>query len=435
MRYLLLTLLLFSFHSLARVKPGSVVYGVVPCLFGNDCLNSVTKKLEYLKEQGVDILWISPIYETDDNSLISYATTDYLKIRPDFGNEEDFRKLVSRAHQLGLKVILDFVPNHTSDKHPFFIDAKLSGTKSPYYSFFERDENGNYTFYFDWVNLPNLNFSNPKVRDYIARAFLHWIEKFNVDGFRVDAAWGIRERNPDFWPLLNRKLKQKKHDIILLAEAGARDSYYFSNGFDFAYDWTENLGEWSWNDVFQFPESAPDRLHKAILSSQNVHQVARFINNNDTGRRFITRFGTETTKLAALIQHTVPGLPVVYMGDELGAEFDPYEDPAPLSWRGRFGLKQLYQKLALLRETVPALHSGDFKRIPVSAKAVYAFKRKHQKSEVMVLTNFSSRSYNITLPTSELQKLKLQDLLTGKAVSLKQGSLLLKAKEGLILSY
>ena len=390
--------LLFSLCTFASIKPGSVIYGVVPCIFGNACFKDVIHKLPYLQKQGVDVLWISPIYESDDPSHISYAVTDYFKIRPDFGTDEEFKELVKKSHDLGMKVILDFVPNHTSIEHPFIQSAMDQGESSPYYHFYDRDENGDYTFYFDWENLPNLNFSHPLVRDHITKAFIYWVEKFDVDGYRVDAAWGIKERNPEFWSELITTLKKKKKDLIMLAEAGARDEYYFQNGFDFAYDWTTNLGEWSWQDVFQSPEQAPSRLHAALMSSSYKNQIARFINNNDTGERFISRYGLLMTRLAAVIQHTVPGIPVVYMGDETGAEFDPYEDPDSISWNDPHNLKVFYQKLASIRETFPALHSGDFQRADAGdVKAVYAFKRTFKDSSIYVITNFSQSPKMIKL--------------------------------------
>lgn len=383
---------LFTQNADASLRPGSVIYGVVPCLFGMPCLKSVVPKLSYLKNQGVDVLWISPIYETDDPSLISYATTDYLKVRADHGTSEDLKNLVTKAHKLGLKVILDIVPNHTSNAHPNFVEAEKLGKKSPYFDFYERDENGKATFYFNWENLPNLNFSNPKVVNMIDEAFLKWINDFGIDGYRVDAAWGVKTRAPGYWPRLIKKLKRKNPDLIMLAEAGARDSYFHASGFDIAYDWTEDLGKWSWEKVFINPENAPKVLDSAIKASlKNSPNVARFLNNNDTGKRFITRYGLKFTRLGALIQHTVPGVPIVYMGDENGARFDPYEDPAPISWDDPNHLMPFYKRLAEIREEYKSIHSGDWKTFSLkSDKPVYAYTRTFKNETTLVLMNFGA---------------------------------------------
>lgn len=186
----------------------------------------------------------------------------------------------------------------------------------------------------------------------------------------------------------------------MLAEAGARDEYYFQNGFDFAYDWTLELGQWAWHDVFQHPELAPARLHSALMSSNYKNHIARFINNNDTGERFISQHGLAMTKLAAVIQHTVPGIPVVYMGDETGAEFDPYDDPSPIAWSDPHNLMSFYRHLANIREAFPALHSGDFHQVDSgNVKAVYSFKRTFKEKSVYVISNFSRATKVLKLKT------------------------------------
>src|SRR5436853_2151 len=83
--------------------------------------------------------------------------------------------------------------------------AEARGRQSPYYDWYERDRAGHAVHYFDWTNLPNLNYDNPAVREMIASAFIHWARDFNIDGFRIDAAWGVRDRRPDFYPLLRRR--------------------------------------------------------------------------------------------------------------------------------------------------------------------------------------------------------------------------------------
>lgn len=330
-------LILISFSVKASLKPGAVIYGVVPCIYGERCFDGVMKNLDHLKDQGVDVLWISPIFESDDISIISYATTDYYKIRADFGTAQEFKNLVKAAHARQMKVIIDIIPNHTSSAHSWFSNPQM-------FNWFDRNATGGHTYYFDWENLPNLNYSNPLVRQMMTDVFLHWMDVYKIDGFRIDAAWGVTVRAPDYWPELIRELKKKNKDVILLAEASAMDPYYVTKNFDLAYDW-HDLGVWAWKDVFTNFQRAPARLHKALTANPSAHHVARYLNNNDTGTRFITHHGLLKTKLAAVLQHTVPGVPVVYTGDEFGSEFDPYADPEPIEWNDRHGLKDFYKKL------------------------------------------------------------------------------------------
>jgi cyclomaltodextrinase / maltogenic alpha-amylase / neopullulanase len=405
---------------------GAVVYGVVPTLFaGESPFKGVIDRLDELAELGVDALWISPVNKTNDLSAISYAVSDYFEVRPDFGTAADFKKLVQEAKRQGMRVLIDFVPNHTSNEHPFFKDAEARGRESPYYDYYDRDADGKATHYFDWEHLPNLNYEHPEVRRMMIDAFKHWMNEYGVDGFRVDAAWGIKERSPSFWKELERELGAINPDVFLLAEASAKDPFYVKNGFDAAYDWTKKLGEWAWSNVFEDPNKFGARLGKALEDANSAgNRIARFLNNNDTGERFITRYGVQNTKMAATLLLTLPGLPIVYSGDEVGAEFEPYEDPKPLAWVDRHHLTDHYKKLADLRQKLPALHSGRFARLEIEpSTSAYAFARwtKPDEAALVVLNAGDKQTVAIKPPLSlrrSLAEAELVDGLTGKKVAL-----------------
>lgn len=416
-----------SVQGLSRKKAwleGAVFYGVVPPLFGGEPFKAVTAKLDDLKAQGVDAIWLSPIYETDDQSGISYSVTDYKAIRPDFGTQEDFKRLVAESHRRGIRVILDFVPNHTSSGHPYFKDAEAKGPKSPYWNYYVRDKSGTAQHYFDWGTLMNLNYDHAGVQAMITEACTYWVRDMDVDGFRCDAAWGVKDRTPGFWPKLNKTLNAIKPDVFMLAEASARDPYYVTHGFDAAYDWTKELGHWSWEHVFETPASAGDKLRKALSGKETPpDQIVRFLNNNDTGSRFITRYGLDTQRVGAVLMHTLPGIPLVYNGDEVGAEFEPYADPAPLSWADPHGLKPLYKKLAELKGTLPALRKGNFAELKVDKlPGVYAFTREAgDKQAVLVALNFGKAAKVVLDVPASLRAGHLTDALTGQEVPTNPG--------------
>ena len=399
--------LLFSNFALAtktQLPSGSIIYGVVPPFFGKEPLKAVTAHMDQFHEQGIDALWLSPIYPTDVHGSISYAVTDYFGVREDFGTQEDLRNLIKAAHNRHIKVLLDIVPNHTSIAHPYFQDAEAKGPASPYYDYYQRDDQGKPVHYFNWENLPNLNYANPKVVRMMKDVFIHWVRDFQVDGFRIDAAWGVRLRAPNFWPELAAELDAIQPGTFLMGEASARDSYYCKNGFALAYDWTNQLGHWAWEDVFRNPAQFADRLGQAMASEGcSLTKVARFINNNDTGQRFITRYGPALTKLAAVLQHTVPGTPIVYTGDEVGAEYSPYDVFEPINWSDPLGFKPFYRRLATLRKSLPALSSGDF--LPVSTPGrndVFAFVRKSGADAVLVVLNFGTqKSVVVKMPMTQ----------------------------------
>ena len=123
---------------------------------------------------------------------------------------------------------------------------------------------------------------------------MYWVEEFDIDGFRLDVAWGPKERAPDFWPKAVGALRARK-PVFLLAEASARDPYYNRTGFDAAYDWSRDLGHWAWEGMFDesFADAGglADAVETSMQRAPSGDGVFRFINNNDTGARFITQHG------------------------------------------------------------------------------------------------------------------------------------------------
>jgi cyclomaltodextrinase len=372
---------------------GAVVYGVVPPLFGTHPFQAVTEKLDSLQELGIDAVWLSPVNTTLPGDF-GYAVTDYFGLRPDYGTEAEFKELVRQAHARGIQVLMDFVPNHTSVEHPYYRDVLAHGKASPYYDFYDRDRAGKVTHYFDWAHLPNLNYDNPKVSELVTQAFLHWVREYDVDGFRVDVAWGVKERRPEFWCQLASELRAVKPDVYLLAEASAQDSWFVKHGFNAAYDWSAELGHWAWEKAFEDKSQVASRLSAALTSGQTpVDRVARFINNNDTARRFIDRYGVGTTRVAAALLLTLPGLPIVYTGDDVGAGYEPYQDPPPLTWEDPHALREHYRKLIHLRESLPALASHSWTPIKLQGpRSVLAYVRHEdeapEKAPVLVVLNF-----------------------------------------------
>ena len=412
----------------------AIVYGVVPGKFGQPAFNAITKRLDELADLGITALWLAPINVSPPGDY-GYAVVDYFELNPAYGTKEDFQRMVQEAHARGIRVLMDFVPNHSSAQHPYFLSAKEGGPGSPYWDFYDRDETGEPTHYFDWTHLPNLNYENPEVRRWMLEAFSYWVREFDVDGFRVDACWGVKQRRPDFWPEWRRELKRIKPDLMLLAEASARDPYYFDNGYDVAYDWTEALGKWAWQvvwDAYKYRLLAYNLTEALTNGDEGYHEDAlifRFLNNNDTGQRFITKHGPDVTRVATALLLTLPGVPCIYTGDELGEEFHPYQDPGPLGWIEQVpGLREYHKQLIALRKEHPSLHSRRW--MPVTLKTgrdqvAYGYLRYHggYQDPVLVLLNFTAAPAELTfaLPEefSSLANMgALRDLLTEETVAL-----------------
>ncbi|HKG25388.1 MAG TPA: alpha-amylase family glycosyl hydrolase [Thermomicrobiales bacterium] len=386
----------------AWIAPATV-YGVVPRLFGSPPIKSVTQRLDDLKDLGVAALWLSPI-NTTIPQYFGYEVKDYFDVRTDYGTLDDVRELVAEAHAHGIRVLMDFVPNHTSEQHPYFQDAQKNGTASPYYDFYDRNDGGGYTYYFGWTHLPNLNYDNPEVRRFMTEAFTYWVREIGIDGFRVDVAWGIKERRPDYWLEWSAELNRIKPDSLLIAEASARDPFYVANGFDAAYDWTDELGHWAWGDAFGSVAPMGDAM-EAVLTNDGVGYppdslVFHFLNNNDTGARFVTSYGVDFYRTAAALLLTLPGLPCVYTGDEIGAEYEPYGQIGPIDWTDTRGLRDYFTKLISLRREYPSLHSREWLRVPAEPSLpLFAYLRFTRADDppMLAVLNFSAEDIDATI--------------------------------------
>lgn len=175
-------------------------------------LNGVISKLGYIKNMGFDAVWLTPIFSASDYH--GYSTMDFYSIDRHFGSNEIFKKLVDKAHSIGLKVILDFVANHVSYKHPFFVSA-LNNQRSPYRKWFVFDRKNNYMSFLGFKGLPKLNTKNDDVINYLTEVALFWINNFGIDGYRLDHAIGP---SLEFWRHFMESCKKADKNFVFLPE-------------------------------------------------------------------------------------------------------------------------------------------------------------------------------------------------------------------------
>ncbi|HVW24417.1 MAG TPA: alpha-amylase family glycosyl hydrolase [Polyangiaceae bacterium] len=380
-----------------------VVYGVIPPLFGAPPLRAVREALPELAHLGVAALWLSPLFEAAEGDF-GYAVTDSLRVRSDYGTLQDLRDLVGDAHGRGLRIVLDFVPNHTSDAHRYYRQAAALGARSHYYGFYDRTPAGTPTHYFDWTNLPNLNYRNPEVRSLVTAVGLDWIRDAGIDGYRVDAAWGLCRRAPSFLSRWTAEIARVAPRAFLLAEASARDPFYVQNGFTAAYDWTEELGHAAWEHVFDAPDGVARRLDDAVETTRRISgdrpPPLRFLNDNDTGARFITRHGLALTRVATIALLTLPGVPLLYSFDEGGAAFEPYDERAPSVRTPHPELVEFHRRLIELRRDVASLHGPGLEALYVGAhdEGYVYLRRAAASAEVAVVAlNFGAGAAKLPL--------------------------------------
>lgn len=360
----------------------AVVYGVVPYFFGDGRLPDVTARLDAIAELGVTAVWLSPVTAAPDDDY-GYATLDHHALRPSFGTEEDLKELVAAAHDRGLAVILDLALNHTSDRHPWFVSAETDPW-SPYAAFYDRDAAGEPTHYLDWHDLPNLDYGHPEVQAMALDALASWVDRFGVDGYRLDAIWGVHRRSPEFLPRIRAHLGP---DVLLLAEASARDGVWAGHGFDVAYDWTGELGHWAWQAAFDEPERTASRLREVLLVETDI-PILRFLDNNDTGTRFAARHGPARTRTAIALLMTVPGVPLVFTGSEVGADIDIYQEGPPLDWEDPDGLREAWTDWIALRRDHEALRRGSMTLLD-TVDPVLAYLRGEGEDALLVALNVS----------------------------------------------
>ena len=370
----------------------SVVYQIYPRSFkdsngdGIGDLNGITEKLDYLKELGIDVIWLSPVYQSpnDDNG---YDISDYQAIMSEFGTMEDFDRMLGKAHDLGIRIVMDLVVNHTSDEHPWFVESRKS-VDNPYRDYYiwrpARDgkEPNNWGSCFSgpaWqydeatrmyylhlfsVKQPDLNWDNPKVRDEVFSMMNWWLDK-GVDGFRMDVISLISKKPdlPDGKPGINgyasfnepangphvheylqemRRRVLDGRDTITVGECSGvtleeakkyarSDEKELNMVFQFEHMDVDADGSNKWSDKKMDLRDMKQVLTKWQKGLEEIAWNSLFWENHDQPRS-VSRFGNDgeyrevSAKMLATCLHMMQGTPYVYQGQELGMTNVPFGD-------------------------------------------------------------------------------------------------------------
>ncbi|MBH0230861.1 alpha-glucosidase C-terminal domain-containing protein [Halobacillus sp. KCTC 3957] len=400
-------------------------------------LQGLLEKLDYIDDLGVNTIWVSPIYEGPYSH--GYHPTDFMNIDPRFGSNELMKEFVRKAHQRDIKVIYDLVPNHTSNQHPFFQDALDNGDSSRYYDWYtflkwpERYE----TFY-GIQELPELNNDTPEVRDYMLNEVVpFWMEEIGVDGFRLDYAKGPSQ---SFWVDFRHKVKELDSEAFIFGEIWDNldtiDSY--TGKLDGAIDFATQSAIY---DTF-IKNDSMDQLADSLKTIHSTYGQeylpATFLDSHDMPRFIYEADGNvETMKMAATLQFTLPGAPIIYYGDEVGLS-QSGDHNAVNEWKDRYyremmiwdeekqnqDLKAYYEQLIEIRKDNEALTHGDMNML-YSNEDVMALERVLEDERMLILFNksYNQRSLNITDFYSDSDDLELESLLSEKEYENEEGSL------------
>lgn len=289
--------------------------------FAGGDLKGIIEKLDHIKSLGVNALYLTPIFKSPTNH--KYDIMDYFEIDPQFGDKKDFKILVEKAHEMGIRIVLDAVFNHMSHKNPIFMDVREKGKASEFYDWFfiEGDEVDiekiNYETFAHVYNMPKLNTSNKNVQDYLIKIGKYWIEEFDIDGWRLDVS---DEVSHDFWKRFRKEIKTSKKDAVIIGK-NWHDAESFLRGDEFDsvmnYAFTNTALAYFKEKIDA--QKASDDLNMVMMRNRDAanRMMLNFLDTHDTPR-FITEIeGNRDKFLAALAMSTVyMGANSIYYGTE-----------------------------------------------------------------------------------------------------------------------
>ena len=379
---------------------------------------SLEKELPRLQKMGVDILWLMPTNplgkKNRKGSLGSYySVSDYLDINPEYGTKSDFKNLVKKAHELGMKVIVDWVANHTS------WDNKLIEKNPEWYT---KDSTGNIIAPVkDWTDVADLDYSQPGLRDYMADALAYWIKEADIDGYRCDVAGMVPI---DFWNKTIPELRKIKPIFMLAEDEGPR---MHDTAFDATYSW----GIYQLLNGIAKGKKSADKIDSALASEKKLYPAdayrMRFTTNHDENSWNGTEYERlgEGARTFAVFTFTFPGIPLVYTGQESAMNKRlRFFDKDTIPW-GNYPLEPFYSVLMQLKKKNDLIASGDsggqFIKVATSNdKQVYSFLRTKYGRKLFVLLNFSEIGQNVVLKGADFAG-KYKEIFTGQQKEWKAG--------------
>lgn len=353
--------------------------------------NAFSKHLPRLKEMGVEILWIMPIQpisvKNRKGTLGSYySIADYSKINPEFGTIDDFKLLVQKSHEMGMKVIIDWVANHTGWDNPWILEHP---------EWYSKDSTGKIISPVpDWSDVADLNFSVSEMRKEMINAMDFWLKETNIDGFRCDVAWGVPT---DFWEEARASFDSIKPVFMLAEDEDHLDFLNYSFRANYAWQLHHIMneiarGEKNAGAITEYFEKSKNKYPGGSFPMQ-------FITNHDENSWQGTieeRMG-KAADAFALFSFTIPGMPLIYSGQEVGLNkrllfFEKDE----IDWTLDSLKSEFYSKLIDLKQNNKALWNGkagadiDFINTNSDEKLL-AFKRQKEDNSVLVLINMTNK--------------------------------------------
>jgi len=351
------------------------------------------KHLPRLQKMGVQTIWFMPIQPISKfgrkGTLGSYyAVASYTDINPEFGTLADFNATVDQAHALGMKVLIDYVPNHSGADHPWL-------TTHP--DFYETDSTGKPTYTADWSDTRELNFNNLVMQDSMINTMKYWLNATKIDGFRVDVAWGVPY---SFWDKCIPALK-KLRNIYLLAEAD--DAKLHELGFDATYSWKEfhvlNAIAAGKKDILTLDTVLQNIEKDFMKGAQRLYFTSNHDENSWNKADYATMPGAIHAPFAVFTQTYNRTMPLIYSGQE-----EPVLRPLAFFEKDSIEFKKyeranFYTTLLKLRKSNSAFSDqAIFKRLNVNLpEKIIAYERSNGQDKVVVVLNLSNQAQKVTI--------------------------------------
>ena len=377
------------------------------------------KVLPALRENGIDILWIMPCQPigklTRKGTLGSYySIIDYCQMNPEFGTREDFEHFLQTAHDLGFKVILDWVANHTAP------DSEWTKNEGWHY----RDSLGNLMVQYDWTDISKLDYHNQDMRNEMLRCMRWWMDSIGIDGFRCDVAGEVPT---DFWNWAMADIRKDHPDMFTLAEDEDKAQELTESAFDMYYGWTLHhlmngvaQGKNTVNDLWAYFAKADSTIRPNAI---RMNFITNHDENSWNGTEF-ERMGNSVPLWSAFC-YVVPGMPMIYTGQLSGNHHRlEFFEKDLIDTNPEYAQADLYKQLNQLRADNKALHSPEqgapMMRIAADNEHIFACVRhaegKWCDNTVIAVMNMSGEEQTVTLDLTGYEG--KYDCICGKKITL-----------------
>ncbi len=403
--------------------------------FFGGTLRGVTQKLDYIADLGATCIWLSPVFASPTHH--GYDVTDYYTVDPRWGTNDDLRQLVRQAHRREVRVILDLVCNHVSFQHPFFREA-LANPASPYRDWFAFGASypHGYRTYFNVARMPRLNTDHPAVREHLIDAARYWLTAYDVDGFRLDHASGP---SYGFWSQFWTACKAVKPECWCFGEVAEPPMavYPYQGRLDGCLDFylCDLLRRTCADGTLDLEDLAREVSRHEQFFLPGFDRPS-FLDNHDMDRfLYLTEGEDRQMRLAALIQMTLRGQPIIYYGTEVGLSQKQSKDAGEGSDEARLpmlwgddqdrGLLSWYRDLIAARRAYPVIWEGERVTVFVDS-TTWCYQIRGADTQILVAVNIGADPRRLRIERADLpRRLKPLICVGSVAIECQDGAFLL----------